>query len=165
MHCKSALPLSAKTKYIRNEIKRIHKRCNKEKDKTTHIAHFINTIKSNYYSTSIIWHLNNQKSRKLHRHFNNCFLKQPHFSEITTKEISRAIYKEGLDIKLAHCGPLLRQYLTKKNNNTITTSSLANCPTKNRNTCPKTYTIYRLICLKCHNFLYRKYNQTTPHQN
>ena len=36
MHFKSALPLSAKTNYIRNEIKRIHNRCSEEKDKITH---------------------------------------------------------------------------------------------------------------------------------
>ena len=34
---KSALPLSAKTNYITNEIKRIHYRCSEEKDKITHI--------------------------------------------------------------------------------------------------------------------------------
>ena len=43
MHFKSALPLSAKTNYIRNEIKRIHNRCTEEKDKSTQIAHFLNT--------------------------------------------------------------------------------------------------------------------------
>ena len=32
-----------------------------------------------------------------------------HFSEIITKEICRAIYKEGQDIQLAHSGPSLRQ--------------------------------------------------------
>ena len=97
-------------------------------------------------------HLNNKKSRKLHRPSNTCFLKLPHFSEIITKEIRRAIYKEGLDIQLAQPGPSLRQYLTKKNNNTITTHTLANCPIRDPNIYQKTYTIYRLICLKCHNF-------------
>ena len=33
VHFKSALPLSAKTNCIRNEIKRIHYRCSEEKDK------------------------------------------------------------------------------------------------------------------------------------
>ena len=40
----------------------------------------------------------------------------------------------------------------KKNHNTITTCTLANCPLRDPNRCLKTYTIYRLICLKCHNF-------------
>ena len=38
---------------------------------------------------------------------NSCFLKLPHFSEIITKEIHRATYKEGLVIQLAHSRPLL----------------------------------------------------------
>ena len=67
------------------------------------------------------------KSWKLHRLSHTCFLKLPHFSEIITKEIRRAIYKEGLNIQLAHSGPLLHQYLTKKNNNTIAICILANC--------------------------------------
>ena len=40
----------------------------------------------------------------------------------------------------------------KKNNNTITTCTLANYPVRYPNICQKTYTIYCLICLKCHNF-------------
>ena len=76
----------------------------------------------------IIQHLNNKKSQKLHTPSNTCFLKLPHFSEIITKEICRAIYKEGLDIQLAHSGASLCQYLMKKNNNTITTCTLADCP-------------------------------------
>ena len=120
-HFKSALPLSTKTDYIRNEIKRIHNRCSEEKDKTTHTAHFINTLRNIDYSISIIRHLNSKKSGKLHRPSNTCFLKLPHFSEIITKEIRRAIYKKGLDIRLAHSGPSQCQYLTKKNNNTSTT--------------------------------------------
>ena len=75
-----------------------------------------------------------------------------HFYEIIAQEIRRTIYKEGLDIKLVHSGPSLRQYLTKKNNNTIITQTLANFPIKNPKICQKNYTIYRLICLKCHNF-------------
>ena len=35
VHFKSALPLSVKTNYIRNEIKRIHYRCSEEKEKIT----------------------------------------------------------------------------------------------------------------------------------
>ena len=78
---------------------------------------------------------------------NTCFLKLPHFSEIITKEICRAIYKEGLDLQLAHSEPSLHQYLTKKNNNTITTCILANYPIRDLNICQKIC----LICLKCHN--------------
>ncbi len=63
VHFKSALPLSAKTNYIRNEIKRIHNRCSKEKDKITHTAHFINTFRNNDYPTAITQHLNNNKSQ------------------------------------------------------------------------------------------------------
>ena len=121
VHFKSAHPLSAKTNYIRNEIKRIHNRCSEEKDKITLTAHFINTLRNNDYPTSITQHLNNKKLRKLHRLSNTYFLKLPHFSEIITKEIHRAIYKEGLDIQLAQSEPSLRQYLTNKNNNTIIT--------------------------------------------
>ena len=125
--------------------------CSEENDKITHTAHFINTLRNNDYPTSITRLLNNKKSRKLHRPFNTCFLQLPHFSEIITKEIHRSINKEGLDIQLAHPGSSLRQYLTKKNNNTITTCTQANCPIRYPNICQKTYTIYRLICLKCHN--------------
>ena len=163
VHFRSALPYSAKTNYIRNEIKRIHNRCSKEKEKMTHTADFINTLRNNDYPTSITWHLN-KKSWKLHTPANTCFLKLPHFSEIITKEIRRAIYKEELDIQLAHSRPSLCQYLTKKNNNTITTCTQANCPIRDPNICQKAYTIYCLICLKCHNFLH-KYNQTPSHQN
>ena len=52
--------------------------------------------------------------------FGICFLKLPHFNEIITKEIRCAIYKEGWDIQQGHSRPSLRQYLTKKNNNTNT---------------------------------------------
>ena len=152
VHFKSALPLSAKTNYIKNEIKRIHNRCSEEKDKITHTAHFINILRNNDYPTSITRHLNKNKSRKLHTPSNVCFLKLPHFSEIITKEIRRAIYKEGLDIQLSHPRHSQRQYLTKENNNTVTICTHANCPTRNLNICQKTYTIYRLICLKYHKF-------------
>ena len=64
-----------------------------------------------------------------------------------TNEIRRAIYKERLDIQLARYRFSLRQFLTKKNNNT-----LANCPIRDPNICQKTYSIYRLICLKFHDF-------------
>ena len=40
----------------------------------------------------------------------------------------------------------------EKNNNTLTTYILANFPIRYPNVCQKTYTIYRLICLECHNF-------------
>ena len=79
VHFKLALQLSAKRNYIRSEIKRIHNRCNEEKDKITHTAHYINTLKNNDYPTSITWHLN-KKSRKLHRSPNTCFLIPPHFN-------------------------------------------------------------------------------------
>ena len=148
VHFKSALLLSAKTNYIRNKIKRIHNRCSEEKDKITHTGQFINILRNNDYKTSITRCLDNKKSRKLHRPFNTCFLKLPHFSEIITKEIRRAIYKEGLKIHLDYFGPLLRQYQTKKNDNTITTCTLANSPIRDPKICQKTYTIYRLICLK-----------------
>ena len=137
MHFKSALPLCAKTNYIRNEIKRIHSRCCEEKDKIKHTSNFINTLRNNDYPTSIIRHLNNYKSRKLPTTSNTCFLKLPHFSEIITKEIGRVIYKEGLDVQLAHSGPSLHQYLTKKNNNTVSTCTLANCPIRDLNICKK----------------------------
>ena len=94
VHFKSAFTLGAKTNYIKNKIKQIHDRGNEDKDKITHTAHFINTFRNNDYPTSITRHLN-KKSRKLHRPFKTCFLKLPHFSEIITKEIRRAIYKEG----------------------------------------------------------------------
>ena len=95
--------------------------------------------------TSITRHLNNKKSWKLHTPSNACFLKLPHFKEIITKEIitkeiRRAIYKEGLDILLAHPEPSLCQYLTKKNNNIVTTCTLANYPIRDPNICHKTYT-------------------------
>ena len=73
-------------------------------------------------------------------------------SEIITKEICWIIYKEWLGIQLAHFGLTLSQYLKKKNNNTVTICTLANCPISDLYICHKTYTIYRLICLKCHNF-------------
>ena len=114
VHFKSALLLSAKTNYFRNEIKGIHNRCSEEKDKITHTAHFINILRNNDYLTSIIQHLNDKKSRKLHTPSNTRFLKLPDFSENITKEIRRAINKEGPDIQLAHSGPSQRQYLTKK---------------------------------------------------
>ena len=138
---KSAFPLSAKTNYIRNEIKRIHNRCSEEKDKITHTPHFINTLRNYDYPTSITRHLNNKKLRKLYRHSNTCFLKLPHFSKIITREIRWAIYKDGLDIRLALSGPPQCQYRTKKNNNAITTCILANCPITDPNICQKTYTI------------------------
>ena len=62
-------------------------------------------------------------------------MKLPHFSEIITKEIHRAIYKEALDIQLAHFGPSLCQYLTKKNNKTVTTYTQANCQIRDPNIC------------------------------
>ena len=48
--------------------------------------------------------------------------------------------------------PSLRQYQTKKNNNTVITCTLANCPIRDSNICQKTCIIYCLICLKCHKF-------------
>ena len=86
VHFKSKLPLSAKTNYIRNEIKRIHNRCSEEKDKITHTAHFINPFRNNYNPTSITGHLKYKKSRKLHTYSNPCLPKLSHFSEIITKE-------------------------------------------------------------------------------
>ena len=59
---KSALPLSVKANYTRNEIKRIHNRFSKEKDKITYTAHFIITFRNNDYSISITQHLNNKNS-------------------------------------------------------------------------------------------------------
>ena len=118
----------------------------------TRPTHFINPLRNNDYPTSITRHLNNNKSWKLHIHSNTCLLKIPNFSEIITKEIRKAIYMEGLDIQLAHSGPSRRQYVTKKNNNTVETGTLGNCPKRDPDICQKTYTIYRLICLKCHNF-------------
>ena len=112
----------------------------------------MNTLRNNGYPTSYIRHLNNRKTRTLHTHSNTCFLKLPHFSETITKEIRKAIHKEGLDIQLAHSGPSLRQHLTKKHKNVITACTLANCPIRDPNTCHKTYTIYRLTCSKCLNF-------------
>ena len=137
VHVKFALPLSAQTNYIRKEIKRIRNRCSEEKDKITHPAHFINTLRNNYYPTSITPHLNNNKSWKLHTPSNTCFLKLPRFSEIISKEIRRAIYKEGLDTQLAHSGPSLHQYLMKKNKSTVTTCTLANYPIRDPNICQK----------------------------
>ena len=122
-----------------------------QEKKITHTAHFINTLRNNDYPTSITQHLNNKKSWKLHRPSNICFLKLPHFSEIIIKEIRKAIYKEELDIQLAHTGLSLHHQM-KKNNITITTCTLANCPIRDPDICQKTYTIHHLICLKCHNF-------------
>ena len=141
VHFKSAAQLSAKINSIRKEIKRIYNRCSEEKDKISHTPHFINTLRNNDYPTPITRHLNKKKPWKLHTPSNTCFLKLPHFSKFITKEICWAINKEGLDIQLAHSGPTLRQYLTKKHNVTITTCILANL-------CQKTYSIYHLICLK-----------------
>ena len=138
--------------YIRNEIKRIYNRSSEEKDKITHTIHFINTLKNNNYPILFTWHLNYNKSRKLQTPSNTCFLKLPHFSEIITKEIRSAIYTKGLDVQLAHYPPSLREYLTKKNNHTVTTFTLVHCSIRYPNICHKTYTIYRLICLKDHNF-------------
>ena len=95
----------------------------------------------------------------LHIPSSTCFLKLPRFSEVITKEIYRAIYKEGIDIQLPHARPSLCQYLMKKNNNTVTTCTPANCPISDPNICQKTYTIYRLIKMPL--FLYRKYNPST----
>ena len=69
-----------------------------------------------------------------------------------TKEVSKAIYKEGLEIQLAHSSPSLGQYLTKKNPNTIAICTLADCLIRKPNIFQKVYTIYRLIYLKFHNF-------------
>ena len=98
----------------------------KEKDKITHTAHFINTLIDNDNLTSITWLLNNNKLRKLNTPSTTCFLKLPRFSEIIRKERHRAIYKEGLDIQLLYSGLSLRLYRAKKNNNTVTTCTLAN---------------------------------------
>ena len=51
-HFRSALPLSAYINYIRNEIKRIHNKFSEEKDKITHSAHFIDTLRNNDDPTS-----------------------------------------------------------------------------------------------------------------
>ena len=143
VHFKSALPLWAKTNCIKNEIKWIHNRCNEEKDKITHTAHFINTLRNNDYPTLIIKHLNN-KSQKQHTPSNTCFLKLSRFSEIIPKEICRAIDKNRLDKQLAYSGPSLYQYLTKKNNNTVTTCTLAIYPIRDPNICHKTYTLFKI---------------------
>ena len=111
---KSALPLSAKTDYIRNEIKQIPNRCSEEKDKITQTAHIINILRNNVYPTSNTRHLNKKKSRKLHTPSNTCFLKLPHFSELITKEIRSAMYKEELDIQLVHFRLSQRQYQRRK---------------------------------------------------
>ena len=113
------------------------------------------TNKNDDYPTPITQHLNNKKTRKVHRTSNTCFLKLPRFIEIMTTEIRRAIDKKGLDIQLAHSGPSLRLYLRKKNNNTITTRTLANCPIRDPNICQNTHTINCLSFLKCHNFKIR----------
>ena len=136
---------------MRNEIKRIHNRWRDEKDKITLTTLFINTLRNNDYPISITRHLNNYKSRKLHTPANTCFRKLPHFREIITKEIRRAIYKEEVDIQMANSGTS-RQYLTNKKKNTVTACTLANCSRRDPNTCQKTYSIYCLISLKCHCF-------------
>ena len=94
VHFKSALPFSTKIDYINNEIKWIHHRCSEEKDKITHTAHFIIILTNNDYPTSVAY-LNNKKSRKLRTTSNTYFLEVPHFSEMITKEIRRAIYKDS----------------------------------------------------------------------
>ena len=66
VHFKSAFSLSAKINYIRNEIKQIHNICSEEKDKITHVAHLITTLRNNDYPTSITRHLNNKKSHNIH---------------------------------------------------------------------------------------------------
>ena len=81
-----------------------------------------------------------------------CVILSFSFIEINTKEIRRTICKDGRNIQLAFSGPSLRQCQTKKNINTITTCTLANCPIRGPNICQKYYTIYRLICLNCHSF-------------
>ena len=126
MHFKSTLPLSTKTNYNRNEIKRIHKICSKEKTKLHTPAHFINTLRNNDYPTSITRHLNNSKSRKLDRPSHTRFLKLPHFSESIIKEQRSAINKEGLDTQQAHSEHSLRQYLTKKKQHIVTSCTLPN---------------------------------------
>ena len=55
VHLKLAFPLSAKTNYIENKIKRIHNICHGEKDEITHTAHFKNIPRNNDFPTSIIW--------------------------------------------------------------------------------------------------------------
>ena len=137
MHFKSALPLSAKTNYIRNEIKWIHNRCSKAKDKITHTHCTLYKHSQNQWLSNFTQHLNNNKSRKQHTSSNTCFLKLPNFMEIITKKIHWAIYKEGIDIQLAHSRPSLHQYLMKKNNNTVTTCTLANCLIRDPNICQK----------------------------
>ena len=130
-------------KQITLEIKlnKFYNRCFDEKYKIIHTAHFINTLRNNDYPTSIARRLD-KKSRKLLTPSNTCFLKLPHFSEIITKEIRQAIYKEGFDIQLAHFRPSLRQYLTKKNNNTVTTCTLAHCSVRDPNIYAKRITLF-----------------------
>ena len=60
--------------------------------KITRNVYLINTLKNINFTTSISRHLNNNKSLKLHTHSNTSFLKLPHFYEIITKEIRKAIY-------------------------------------------------------------------------
>ena len=94
MHFKAVLSLiPPQKKNFRNEIKRIHNRCNEENDKITQTAHFINTLRDDDYPNSITRHLNRNKSQKVHTPSKTCLLKLPHCSEIIPKEIRRTIYK------------------------------------------------------------------------
>ena len=65
---------------------------------------------------------------------NTCFLKLPYFSRIITKEIRWAIYKEALDIKLAHPDP---HYTNTKQRKIqyCHNMHLANCPVRYPNIC------------------------------
>ena len=156
VHYRSALPLSAKHNYIKNELKRIQDRCSNTGDKIIHTNRFMETLEANGYPTPQKHHTAKKRHKenktKTRITPDTCFLKLPHFNEATTKAITRAIHKENLNIRLAHTGPSIRQYLAKKTHNNNTTCTLANCPIQNQSICHKTYTIYRLTCLKCGDF-------------
>ena len=78
-------------RYIHRHYSKVHytqNRCSEVKNKITHTAYFINTLRNNDYLTPVTRHLNN-KPWKVHGPSNTCFLKLPHFSEIFNKEIRR----------------------------------------------------------------------------
>ena len=114
--------------------------------------HFLNILRNNDYPTSITWHLNYQKSQKLHTHTLTPVSWNYHISmKLSPRNTlgylqGRARYTTGPFRTLTMPIPNKEKEQYYQN---MHSSQLLN---KRSKYMPKTYTIYRLICLKCHNF-------------
>jgi len=152
VHHKSALPLGAKTGYIKNELTRIRDKCSSRQDQITHTTHFMSILKANGYPTSVTKRLKQTEGPTGHITSNTCFLRLPHFNESITAAIRKAIRKEGLDIQLAHYGPSLRRQLSKNQHKNTNNCTLANCPIRGTDMCHEANVVYRTQCEKCNHF-------------